>query len=198
MTPGDLVEKYRRDPEPPALAGLGVADWATVSHAHGPATDFPPLLRAAVGDDADDQESAFQLLFETIWHQGTVWEATAHTVPFLYRALEADETPDKQSVVHLLAAIAACQTGKDEHMAASRRAVARRLDLLYPYLRDPEPEIRYAVAIALGHFPEAVARLLPDLNEALRDEPDEDVSKTLRGIIERAVLGAGPDTAGFP
>src|SRR5262245_48508908 len=125
MTPDDLVAKYQSAPDPPGLDGLGEVEWASVSHAHGPATDFPPLLRAAVGDDPDDRDFAVQLLFETIWHQGTVWEATAPTVPFLYRALEADETPDKSSIAHLLAIIADCQTGEDEHMASSRWAVGR-------------------------------------------------------------------------
>jgi hypothetical protein len=127
-------------------------------------------LRAAVSDDPDDRQFAIQLLFETIWHQGTVWEATADTVPFLYRALEADETPEKQALAHLLATIADCQSGKNKHMQASRLAVAQQLDLLYPYLRDPEPEIRRSVAAAVGHYLAIVARLLPDLQDALFGE----------------------------
>src|SRR4051794_29757722 len=99
--------------DPPSLEGLDEFDWSDVSHAHDEATDFPLLLRAAVCDNPEDRDFAFKLLFETIWHQGTVWQATAYTVPFLYRVLEADETPDKQSVAHLLATIADGQTGKD-------------------------------------------------------------------------------------
>ncbi len=106
--------------------------------------------------------------------------------------LEADGTPDKQSVVHLLSTIADCQTGAAGHIAASRRAVGERLDLLYPYLRDPNPEIRRAVAWAVGHYPEAVARLLPDLEAALRDEPDEYTRGALREAIARHP-SAAPD-----
>lgn len=184
MIPDDLVEKYQSSRDPPALIGLSQVDWASVSHAHGPATDFAPLLRAAVGDNPDDRQFAFQLLFETVWHQGTVWEATAHTVPFLYRALEADETPDKWALAHLLATIADCQSGKKKHMQASRLAVAKQLDLLYPYLRDPV--IRQSVAAAVGRYPAIVARLLPDLEAALCDEPDEYAREALQKIVEQA------------
>ncbi|QDU21753.1 HEAT repeat domain-containing protein [Urbifossiella limnaea] len=178
--------------DPPSLVGLDQVDWAAVDHAHGPATDFPVLLRALVSDDPDARGFALQLLYETVWHQGTVWEATAHTVPFLYRVLAADGTPDKQSVVHLLSTIADCQTGASGHMDASRRAVGERLDLLYPYLRDPNPEIRQAVAWAVGHYPEVVARRLPDLEAALRDEPDEYTRGALREAIA-CCTSAAPD-----
>lgn len=175
--------------DPPSLEGLDQVDWGALSHAHGAATDFPLLLRAAVCDNPEDRQCAFQLLFETIWHQGTVWEATAATVPFLYRLLESDETPDRQSVAVLLATIADCDTGKDEHKTASRRAVAQRLDLLYPYLRDPDSEVRRSVAAAVGRYPELTARLLPDLETALRDESDLDVRKALQEIIQRRANG---------
>jgi hypothetical protein len=182
----DLVEKYQDAPDPPALAGLGDVDWASVSHVYGPATDFPALLRAAVGEDSDDRQFGLRLLFETICHQGTVGSATSQAVPFLYRALEADETPDKQSLAYLLATIADCQTGAKEHMADSRRAVGERLDLLYPYLRDDEPGVRRSVAVALGYYPEIVARLLPDLEAALRDEENQSAREALQVVIEHS------------
>ncbi len=213
MTPDDLVEKYQSAPDPPALAGLSGADWSAVEHAHGPATDVPALLRAAVSDDSDDREFAWQLLFGTVWHQGTVYSASAVVVPYLYQLLEADGVPDRSSAAVLLASIAdghsyhACHTKTPEDVAVyeriaaksgstlatelareltevaeARRAVGIRLDLLYPYLRAPEPEVRASVAAAVGCFPEFVTRLLPDLKAALADEPDKYVQATLRKI----------------
>jgi hypothetical protein len=110
----------------PALRELDQVDWAALEHAHGRATDVPVLLRSTMSDDEDVREDAFELLSESIWHQGTVYSATPHAVLFLYRLLEADETPDKQSIVVLLATIADSQTGTDEDLAATRRAGTAR------------------------------------------------------------------------
>jgi hypothetical protein len=174
--------RHAADPalDPPALRGLDRVTWAAVGHAHGKATDVPVLLRAAAADEPDARELAFDLLYETIWHAGTVYDATPLVVPFLYRLLEADETPDKQRVAGLLATIAGhSHTGDDEDLAACRRAGKERLDLLYPYLRDRDWSVRQVVAMAIGRYPELVARLLPDLEAALRDEPDKRVRLAL-------------------
>src|SRR5262249_43234330 len=168
----------------PALGGLDQVDWAALEHAHGRATDVPVLLRAAASDDPDARELAFELLAESIWHQGSVYSATTPAVPFLYRMLEADETPDKQQVAVLLASIARYQVATlpedpsavaDEGWAATRRAVAERLDLLYPFIRDRDWGVRHAVAWAIGRFPEIAARLLPALEAAYRREPNKAV-----------------------
>jgi hypothetical protein len=176
--------------DPPALSGLDRVDWAALEHAHGRATDVPVLLRAAACDNPDDRDLAFELLAETIWHQGTVYPATAPAVPFLYRLLEADETADKQRVALLLTTIADGQTGADGDLAATRRAVRERLDLLYPYLRDPEWGVRHAVAWTIVRYPEAAARLLPDLEAAYRDEPNKHVRLALA-----CAIGQSPEAA---
>jgi hypothetical protein len=190
MRASELRKLYKSAPNPPALVGLSAVDWSAVGHAHGRATDVPALLRAAASDDPDHREFAFELLSETIWHQGTVYDATALVVPLLYRLLEENETPDKQAVALLLATMADAQTGEDEDLAATRRAVAERLDLLYPYLRDPEWGVRQAVAVAVGRYPEACARLLPDLEAAYRDEANLSVRLALA-----LAIGHSPEAA---
>jgi hypothetical protein len=66
-----------------------------------------------------------------------------------------------------------------------RRAVSDRLDVLYPYLRDPEPEMRRSVAVAIGRFPDIATRLLPDLEAAQRDETDKYARAALEEIIRQ-------------
>jgi NAD-dependent oxidoreductase involved in siderophore biosynthesis len=163
VTPAKLVALYESAPDPPPLHGLPSVDWSAVGHAHGPATDTPALLRALMSADEDHREFACELLFETIWHQGNIYAATATAVPFLYNLLEADGPHDKQAIAHLVATIAdgepsfaMCDGNPEEaalwegilrnvgrslrdEMAAGRivaedvrRAVASRLDVLYP------------------------------------------------------------------
>jgi hypothetical protein len=56
--------------------------WASLTHAFGTAADVPDLLvRLCRG--GTDGGSALEELFETIWHQGTVYSATVEAVPFL-------------------------------------------------------------------------------------------------------------------
>ncbi|MCZ2343506.1 MAG: hypothetical protein LC104_17190, partial [Bacteroidales bacterium] len=219
---------YQFAPDPPALTGLGDVDWCAVTHAHGPATDVPALLRAAVSDDPDHRDFAWDLLFETVWHQGTVYPASATVVPFLYQLLEADEVPDRSMAALMCASIADGHSGLACHattsqsvaiferiaaekgstlaaelareladVAVARQAVGTRLDLLYEYLRHPEPHIRASVAAAIDHYPEIAARLLPDLEVAVRDEPEEYIQAILRRVIEHAEPGAAADPASW-
>jgi len=84
--------------------------WSHLHHAYGPATDVPDLLRALMlpdevsGDVANQAEKAGRSIFEhvtwTLWgnvfHQGTVWQVTAKTVPFFVDLLQkGPENPEQ-------------------------------------------------------------------------------------------------------
>ncbi len=70
-------------------------------------------------------------------------------------------------------------------MTEIRQVLSARLELLYPYLRDPEPSVRESVAMALGGFPELGNRSLPELNAALNGETDEYARNALQEAVER-------------
>src|SRR5687768_548060 len=109
MTPDELVDLYRpRDSvrSLPALDGLDEVDWSSLHDAYGPAIGVPARLRALVSGNFEHQDCAFQDLFQTIWHQGTVYSATAAVIPFLYNLLEGDGPHDKAGVAVLLATVA--------------------------------------------------------------------------------------------
>lgn len=109
VTPEQLVAKYqtlRVQSNESILAELDTINWSSLRHAHGEASDVPALLTATLSKEENDREFAFILLHETIWHQGTVYEASAYVVPFLFKMLQSSETPDKSSVALLLASLA--------------------------------------------------------------------------------------------
>ena len=81
-------------------------DWGWLSHAHGEAADVPWLLRSIASTDPKVRQEPIYELFGNIWHQGTVYPATAAAVPFLYELLTAPDVEDKPSIAHLLACIA--------------------------------------------------------------------------------------------
>ena len=82
--------------------------WKRLTHAFGSAEDVPDLLRrlrTAPAEMAGEQSPLWHL-YENIWHQGTVYEVTAYTVPFLIELATCPSVPDRVGILGLLAAIA--------------------------------------------------------------------------------------------
>src|SRR5258708_25831389 len=91
--------------------------WNRLTHAHGPAEDVPDLLRRLRTARAEmmDEQSPLWHLFGTIWHQGTVYEATAYAVPFLIELAACPLVPDRLGILELLASIATGSSFRDVH-----------------------------------------------------------------------------------
>jgi hypothetical protein len=90
------------------LEGLDQIDWCKLTHAYGEASDVPGLLRQLASSALDERESAMHALHGNIWHQGTVYEATACAVPFLIELLAA---PTCEGKSELLIFLSLCANG---------------------------------------------------------------------------------------
>ncbi len=90
------------------LDGIGDIDWENLSHAYGNASDVPADLKALMSTDPKVYNRALDNLFGSIWHQGTVYQATRFSIPFLIQLLLSEKiTMDVRiSIIHLLASIA--------------------------------------------------------------------------------------------
>ncbi|MEO1618995.1 MAG: HEAT repeat domain-containing protein [Planctomycetota bacterium] len=88
------------------LKSLDSVDWHSLHHAYGEADDVPELIRGLYSSDVSMQRRSLQDLFGNIWHQGTVYEATAEAVPFLVDALKRAPQAVRPGVASLLACIA--------------------------------------------------------------------------------------------
>ncbi|MEW4567779.1 HEAT repeat domain-containing protein [Tautonia sp. JC769] len=97
------------------LEGLDAIDWPSLTHAYGEATDVPDLLRALLSPDSGTRDEAIHTLFGNIWHQGTVYPATAAAVPFLYEMMADADLPDPDGVAFLLSSIATGRGYLDVH-----------------------------------------------------------------------------------
>lgn len=97
------------------LDGLDRTDWAALTHAYGPAADVPDLLRALASKKTAVREEALGTLYGNIWHQGTVYEATAHAVPFLVELLGAPAVAGKAELLALLHELATGRSYLDVH-----------------------------------------------------------------------------------
>src|SRR5215469_17989182 len=88
------------------LEGLDKINWSKLAHAYGTAEDVPVLLRQLASPDAEERESAIYDLHGNIWHQGTIYEATAAAVPFLIELLSVPNPADKHEILVYLSDLA--------------------------------------------------------------------------------------------
>jgi hypothetical protein len=170
------------------LEGLDRIEWAALEHAYGPASDVPELLRALAEGDTE----AVDALYGNIWHQGTVYAATAPAVPFLIELLDG---PDEVVVplLQLLSDIARGTSYLDVHQSlmppsqrptenevevermhvrAARAAVVRGVPVFVRVLEEGDEVQRAEAACLLGICGGANGALLAkaraDANEGVR------------------------------
>jgi hypothetical protein len=191
------------------LNDLDLVPWRTLRHAFGDAAEVPQLIRELRVADRERRQTALKDLFACLLHQGSVSEATARAVPFLFELLADSATPERNWLAFLLACIADGQgyfklhTGSDEQRCRQllaergttleaelqredevvrgvRLAVGRSIEQLAPFLDDSQSEIRAAVARAFGRYPAHAAALLPNLQAAEARETADDARNALR------------------
>jgi HEAT repeat protein len=193
LSPEQLVAKYndiQDASQKEVLAGLEAIDWHSLKHAYGQASDVPALLYALLSEDEYDRAFAFSLLSETIQHQGSVYDASAYAVPFLFQMLQSPITPDKASVACLLSSLVHGTPGtnkepKFQWVNATRKAVEKGLHLLYPFLEYPDPEVRFFIAIALPFYPAHSQEIIPLLEKALKSESDKFTKAAIQEAIDK-------------
>ncbi len=172
------------------LEGVGEIPWAGLSHAYGPAEDVPGLLRAIASGAREAVKSAVQELYGTIWHQGTVYEATSHAVPFLARMAAAGVATEELTC--LLGSIA--ESRDDSHLTvpgSARAAVAAQAVLLAPLLQSPDGRVRVAAAWALAQAGRADGVFLP-----LRAQWEAEEVPSIRATLLKAMSVLDPPRAG--
>lgn len=186
------------------LDGLDSIDWQHLSHAYGPATDVPDLLRALASADKVTCDQAFQQLHGNIWHQGTVYEATAYAVPFLVELLTYESIEDKAGILGLLSSIATGSSYLDVHgplsfydekrdAPAFKTKLAQELDWVksayvavgkgmptyLELLADADAETRMFAAHLLSCYKEHAQTSAPQLIHLLTRENDDQVQATV-------------------
>ncbi|MGW7454372.1 hypothetical protein [Streptomyces sp. NPDC054787] len=167
------------------LDGLDARPWTSLSHAYGCAQDIPDLLRALTGADVAAADEALSELYGSVLHQGTVYAASAETVPFLAGiAAAGHRTAD---VLALLGGMAESEDEYGVAPGAVRAAVADRLPLLLPLLASPEPEVRRTAAWVVSHT-RATAIALP----ALRARWDEESEPSARAEVLAGIARLDP------
>lgn len=100
------------------IESLEQINWKALHHAYGSAEDVPQLLRALASNDNADRTEAYNKLYGNIWHQGTIYEATAYAVPFLIELLNISDVKDKDAIVYFLQAIGTGGSYHEDHASS--------------------------------------------------------------------------------
>lgn len=198
------------------LETLDAIDWKSLTHAYGEASDVPKLIRALASEHASKREGALEGLFSTIWHQGTVYPASAAAVPFLIALAGSDAQGDLAAILELLAHLAtgssyldahqhfehfaderaspdfAARVGEElRHVRAAKDAVVRGDAVYARRLGHPDPSVRIAAAYLLGLCATDVSRA------GLRAAAVDDDEPAVRAVAAFA-LGSVADDALAP
>jgi hypothetical protein len=195
------------------LDGLDQIDWSQLSHAYGTATDVPALLRRLADGASEVRGAALSELCSNIWHQGTVYQATAHAVPFLIELAKDPAVPDRSHILSLLHAIAegwldcqryAVQSAKflsaataqrkaveRRHYQAAHAAVSEGLAAVAGLLTDEEAEVRLWTAFVLAQLTDHARQVADNLLDAIDSERDDACRAGLQFALVALARNAG-------
>jgi hypothetical protein len=102
----DLAAALRGPPLLFEVEGLEQIRWHEFTHAYGSASELPKDIRRLASSDSEVREQALWELSGSIYHQGTIYPATAVALPFLIGLALDRRTPEPVEIWELLAAIA--------------------------------------------------------------------------------------------
>lgn len=112
-TPQEKSVEHAETPEPvdegktaEIFLGIDAINWSTVKHRYGFATDVPGWLRALRSPSRSSRNSAYKKLEDNLIHQGTAYEASVLSVPYLLRMIADEQTPDRERIIHFLVTLA--------------------------------------------------------------------------------------------
>lgn len=174
--------------------GLNAIPWADLPHAYGSGEEVPVWLRQLTSDDEQVRQRAMGKLGSSIYHQGSLYPATAYAVPYLIALLQEPTVQGKEAILGLLNAIVNTYPLDEkmwygwegaEYIGAwgemprhipyqdCHAAIEAAIPVYITLLEAPVLILRLEAANILTRFPAHVQELWPTLEAALECEPTE-------------------------
>jgi hypothetical protein len=183
------------------LETLDAVPWSTLSHAYGEASDVPGLIRDLASPKKAVRRAAYGQFGSNIYHQGTVYSATAYVVPFFLELLEAEQVKDKTWLLHFLNSIAHGASYLDVHccdkekrnspeiqqqlaeelgwVQAARDAVSDGYETYLRLLAGKNPRRRAYAAWVLASCQSHAEQVIPVMQECLEREKKQLVQASI-------------------
>jgi len=124
----------------PPMGELYDIAWSTLKDAYNDASAVPRYIRQLRSVSAQQVEWAFDDLRATIWHQGTVYEATAFAIPFLYMLIEEPSFQWKAPLLEFLRYIGEGHPEPESVKPVIDSELAKGLALVCELTNDNDPE----------------------------------------------------------
>ena len=157
-------------PEKTALLGaIDAYNWRLDSAfgRESAASAIPPILHGLASNNAATRRDALLRALELLWHQGTIYEASGHAVPFLVRMLALPDLSGEEllEATTLLATLALSARGvREGESGCGSPGDARRIESALSAAREAAGdfiergshfESRRNILVALMQLPEA-------------------------------------------
>ncbi|TFH37850.1 MAG: HEAT repeat domain-containing protein [Anaerolineales bacterium] len=170
------------------LNGLDSIRWSDLRHAYGTAEDVPMQLRKMISEDHDERSGALHQLLESVWHQGTIYEASSYVVPFLVQLLNSPVTPDRSIVALLFSAIADGKSYLEVHAPIGSEQEQTWREILVNRGEDFDHQLRLE-----GQWVQATRSLMDEHLDLLYDFLDHDEPELRLNVV--SALGNYPGHA---
>lgn len=145
------------------LENIDSINWSKISHAYGPATDVPAQLRALAFGDEQERKRALHELHGNIWHQHTIYEATAFAVPFLVELVQ-NHVP-QEGILSLIALIATGMSYMRVHQSLLGKWTAEDEERL----QREQQWVKAAKSAVAAHSPFFLALMNTTSNRRIRE-----------------------------
>jgi hypothetical protein len=168
-----------------ALDEIDRVPWGMLEHAYGRGIVSESLHENIPGALRELRQAepgpGLKALFSNIYHQRTVYEATAYAVPFVAAVAAEPAFPRRLELVNLLAAIALSSTFSTEDGTMAGALGEGTAELIREALVKSEPVMRAAAALDA-----AIPPVVDSLLELAAADPvtDELVQRTRSALIE--------------
>lgn len=81
-------------------------DWNTLHHAYGEATNVPEILSGVASTSETVRKAAWEEMYSAISHQGSVYDASLHIIPYLLKLMMDDDIPERHRFVYFMVDLA--------------------------------------------------------------------------------------------
>jgi len=147
------------------LEGLDRIDWASLTHAYGPANDAPDAIRGLASSEPEARKHALHSLYGNVFHQGTRYQASSHALPFVVELVCDTSIPDRQKLLRLLVHLAVGYQEGDLLRTGFDRASAK-------LEQDAWEPVRMAAVYTLAFLPDVASATWPLLYRVISEASD--------------------------
>lgn len=159
-------------------------NWSKLTHAFGAANDVPVNLVALTSKDEDIYNEGIDFLYQTICHQGTIYQATSYTIPFLIDIARSEIVlfDVKRWVIKMIYDISG---GSDYSLntipkpskfsVQARNAIVNEVDSLLDMLENSDTDLKCLILMLLSALHEESQKIFEALTKTYENSVDYEV-----------------------